>query len=508
MIVTGDKLHGDVNRTVDIVVIGSGCGGATLASAMAARGRSVLILEQGSHHDSSTFTQREVDMFGKLYAEGGTTGPKDLSSSILYGRGVGGSSLHYMANSFRVTGRRLAEWTRDHGLVGFTPDALAPYYATVERDHHVHPATENETNANNKILRRGVEKLGWKGEQAPNARKDCANAGFCLLGCPYDRKQSQLLTNIPRALSLGAELFADTRVTGLEVADGRVRGLTAVSRHPHTGAETARVKVRAKVVVLAAGGVGSPAFLLEHGLANGSGQVGRNFVVTPHFFTMGVMDERVEGWSGLPCSYVCRHWEESHGDEGGYMIQGIFAQPGMIATVTPGFGREHRALMERLPYFAAVLSLIDDEEPGTITVDARGRPVIDYHLRGRDVPKARDFFRKSAQILLAAGAREVVIPATRAVHVKSEADLRLIDALSFEPHSVPFFGTTNTGACRMGADPARSVVNPFGEAHDLKNLWLSDGSILPGSPGVDPSLTIMANALRIADHIHERWAKL
>jgi choline dehydrogenase-like flavoprotein len=220
------------------------------------------------------------------------------------------------------------------------------------------------------------------------------------------------------------------------------------------------------------------------------------------------MRERVEGWSGLPCSYVCREWEPVRGSEGGYMIQGIFAQPGMIATVTPGFGREHRAMMAQLPYYAAVLSLIDDEEPGRITLDAHGRPEIDYHLRGRDIPKARDFFRKSAQILLAGGAEEVMVPATRAISIRSEADLRKLDALTFAPHEVPFFGTTNTGACRMGADPRTSVVDPFGKLHHVENLYLSDGSILPGSPGVDPSLTIMANALRIADHLTEVWRRL
>ena len=505
MIVSGDQLKGELQRDVDVVVIGSGCGGATLAAELAASGHSVLIVEQGSHHASSTYTQREVDMYAKLYAEGGATGPKDLSSSILYGQTVGGSSVHYMANSFRVTPRRLAEWTRDHGLVGFTPEALAPFYAEVERAHHVHAATDNETNVNNRIFRRGVEALGWKGEPAPNARKDCANAGFCLLGCPFDRKQSQLLTGIPRAMERGADLYADTRVTRIDVTGGQARGIEAEVRHPRTGELTARLTVRARAVVLAAGGVGSPALLLRTGLANSSGQVGRNFVVTPHFFTMGVMKERVDGWTGLPCSYVCRQFEERKGDEGGYMIQGIFAQPGMIATVTPGFGRAHRALMERVPHFAALLSLIDDEEPGTVTVDARGKPVIDYHLRGRDVPKARDFFRKSARILLAAGAESVMIPAATPLTIKNEADLALIETLSLEPHAVPFFGTTNTGACRMGADPRRSVVDPYGEAHDVKNLWLSDGSVLPGSPGVDPSLTIMANSLRIAQHIQERW---
>jgi choline dehydrogenase-like flavoprotein len=497
-----------VKRSVDLVVIGSGCGGATLAAAQAARGRSVLILEQGSRWQAKDFTQREIDMFEKLYAEGGATGPKDLSSTILYGRAVGGSSLHYMANSFRMPAQRLEEWTRDHGLVGFTPDALAPYYAQVERDHHVHPATESETNANNRIFRRGVQALGWKGEQAPNARKECANAGFCLLGCPHDRKQSQILTNIPKALAHGAELVANARVTRIVVEGGRARGVEVVVTHPVSGETIERATVTAKVVVLAAGGVGSPALLLANGLANGSGQVGRNFVVTPHFFTMGLMRERVEGWTGLPCSYVCREWEPVRGNEGGFMIQGIFAQPGMIATVTPGFGREHRAMMEKLPHFAAVLSLIDDEEPGRVTVSPTGRAEIDYHLRGRDIPKARDFFRKSARILLAGGAEEVMIPSARALRIRNEGDLGKIDALTFAPHEVPFFGTTNTGACRMGADPKRSVVDPYGRAHDVANLYLSDGSILPGSPGVDPSLTIMANALRIADHLESIWTKL
>jgi choline dehydrogenase-like flavoprotein len=263
--------------------------------------------------------------------------------------------------------------------------------------------------------------------------------------------------------------------------------------------------VRAKLVVLAAGGVGTPIILLRQNLANSSGQVGRNFQVTPHFFVVGEFADPVESYYGLPTSWVLHQFEEVRGDEGGYMIQGIFAQAGMIATLLPGFGAQHRELMRRIPHFAALLSLLDDEEPGRVTLHETGRANVDYHVRGRDIPKARDFFRKAAKILLAAGAKRVLVADKRRTQISSESELKKIEALDFTPGNIPFVGTSNLGTCRMGNDPKQHVVDSSGKTHDIDGLYIVDASVLPTSTAVDPSVTIMANSLRIADGVLRTW---
>ncbi|MGH9391955.1 MAG: GMC family oxidoreductase, partial [Vicinamibacteria bacterium] len=424
-----------------------------------------------------------------LYAGGGATGPDDLSCAILYGRTLGGSSVHYMANSFRAPEFKLERWRREFGLDWAAADAMARYYEIAERDHNVHDATEFETNENNRMFRRGVEALGWKGHPSRHARKNCVNAGTCLLGCPFDSKQSQLLTNIPKIDRLGGRIYTDCRAEHVLLDRGRAAGISAAFADSKTGEKKGILTVHSRITVIAAGGVGTPAFFLRNGLANSSGLVGQNFQVTPHFFAMGIFGHKIYGYRGMPCSYVVHQFEEVRGDEGGYMIQGIFAQPAMTAYMLPGFGDEHRDLMELYTRGAALLSLLDDEEPGRVSVRKDGRVRLEYRLRGRDIPKARDFFKKTSMILLSAGAERVMIPAAKPIFIKERDDYKKIDRLSFEPNRIPFVGTSNLGTCRMGRDPKRSVTDPYGQTHDVRGLFICDASLFPTSIAVDPSLT-------------------
>ena len=500
-VTTGADVDRDLALEADAVVVGSGCGGATFASELAEAGRSVVLLEQGHHRTSREFNGLELDMYHRIYADNGATGPADLSSAILYGRTVGGSSVHYMANSFRVPPWKLAAWQTDFGL-SLSREILDPLYAVVEERHGVHAATPAEENRNNQVLRRGAEALGWEGAPIPHARRNCANAGYCLLGCPFDRKQSQLLTHVPRALSFGARVLANARVEAILVEGGRAAGVAGTILEPETERPRARFTVKARATALAAGGVGTPYLLLRQRLANSSGQVGRNFRVTPHLFVFALMEERVDGWIGLPASYAVHEWVKPRPatGEGGYMIQGIFAQPGFVATLLPGVGAGHRELMDQIGHGAGAISLLDDEEPGRVTAGEH-RAEIHYHLRGKDVGKARDFFRKLGRLFLAAGARKVLVPDASMTWIEGERDLAKIDRIDFRPGGVPFVGTTNCSTCRMGADPRRAVVGEDGQAHDIRGLYVVDGSVLPTSPAVDPSLTIMANSMRVARQV-------
>lgn len=180
------------------------------------------------------------------------------------------------------------------------------------------------------------------------------------------------------------------------------------------------------------------------------------------------------------------------------MIQGVFAQPGMVSSMMPGFGHRHRELMKLFSKGAALLSLIDDEEPGEVRVGPGGKPEIHYHLRGKDLPKARDFLRKASRLLLAAGAKRVVIPDVQMTTLASEKDLPLIENVSLRPGDIPWAGTSCLGTLRMNADPKKGVVKLNNEVHGINNLFVIDASWFPGSSAVDPSLTIMMNALRVA----------
>lgn len=504
MIRTAKDITQNASFKTDVVIIGSGAGGAMLAWALSQKGVSVIMLEKGRHVLSSTFNQRELDMYETLYAGGARTGPSDLSSSILFGNVLGGSSVHYMANSFRLPEFKRKQWREQHGLDWIQDEVLDPNYDIIEQHLSVHSAMESELNENNKIIKRGLEKMGWRGEPARHARKACIGAGTCLIGCPFDRKMSQLVATVPDLVAKGVPIFTDTEVVKIVIRGGRAVGLEAKTRDPETGKQTASIRIDADHVVLAAGGVGSAVFWQKSGLPDTSGQVGKNFQVTPHLFVFGEFEHDVNGTYGTPCSWVSHQFEEQKGVEGGYMMQGIFAQPGMVGSMMPGFGREHRRMMRLFTKGAAVLSLIDDEEPGEVGVAGDGTPEIRYHLRGKDLPKARDFLKKATQVLLAAGAKRVIIPDVRITQIASEKELDKIDAVSLSPGQIPFVGTSCLGTLRMGKDPAKSVVGLNHETHAVKNLYVSDASWFPGSSAVDPSMTIMNGSLRLAGMLLNR----
>ncbi len=505
MIHTAKTTKKKVALTTQVAVIGSGAGGAMLAHALTEKGKDVVLLEQGRFVPSHTFNQREDDMYEALYAGGARTGPKDLSSAILYGRVLGGSTVHYMANSFRLPDWKMEQW-RQTGLDWMTEAVVNPYYEKVEALLNVHDATKGEMNRNNLLFKKGLEKLGWQGSPARHARKDCIGAGTCLIGCPFDKKMSQLITTIPAMDRAGVPIFTDTKVDHLVIKGrpARVQGLEATVTDPQTGRARGGVSVKADVVVLAAGGVGSPVFLLRNNYLKDNPHVGQHFQVTPHLFVFGEFEEKVEAAYGMPCSWVTHQFERVTGEEGGYMIQGVFAQPGMVATMLPGFGQSHRRLMALFSRGAALLSLLDDEEPGEVTASPAGSPEISYHLRGKDIPKARDFLKKASRVLLAAGAKKVLLPDVNETTLASESELGKIDRMPLSPGSIPWVGTSCLGTLRMSPNPEDGVVDLNGEVHGMKGLYVSDASWFPGSSAVDPSLTIMANALRVADHLAER----
>jgi choline dehydrogenase-like flavoprotein len=390
---------------------------------------------------------------------------------------------------------------------------MAPYFDHVERLVNVQKPADRLVNENNRLLVEGAKQLGWKVEKIPGARQPdmCTNSGHCLQGCSYDAKQSQLVTNIPRALSRGATLYADCRAERVLVENGKATGVAASVMDRATGKPKATLTVQAKVVVLAAGGVGSPVFLLRAGQANSSGMVGKNLFLNPSPMTFSRFDHPVRMWESVPATLHVDRFRRGRYDasgtlvEGGYLLMANNLQPGAAAAVLPGFGAEHRAWMEAYEHLAGTYAILDDEHPGELVLDEVNKPVFKYTVRGNDLLKCRDFLKKSAQVMLAAGAQEVLIPDSRATVIRSEAELeKKIAEVDLRPGSILYAAPHPIGTCRMGEDPRTSVVNSRCESHDIGNLFLADASIFPTSISVDPSISIMAFAAKTATHVIER----
>jgi choline dehydrogenase-like flavoprotein len=485
---------------VDAVVVGTGAGGSVALRELARAGLSVVALEEGALLTPADFDQREDRMLAELYQDGGGRTTDDLAIRVLQGRGVGGSTVHNTNLCKRAPGEILDLWQRKYGVIGAGPAELEPVFESIERDLTVTEIPAPMRNANNELLRKGCEALGWRGAPLKHNRVGCTQSGFCELGCAYDAKQNALKVVIPQAVRAGARVYADVEAVAI-VHDGRrVAGVRGVVRGREGRAAT-DVDVRARIVVLAASAVGSAALAQRSGVPDPYGQLGHHLRLHPGAVVAGRFAGEVGGWRGIPQSYECtEHLSHEEGGDRRVWIVTAFAHPIGAAATLPGFGASHMAAMRAYPNLAVLTAMVHDETSGTVGVDADGRPVIRYAMIERDRRQLALGLAACARLLLAAGARDVTIPAIPSIRIASTAALDRVDLSTIRPHSVPLTAVHPMGTMRMGQDPRASVVDSTGEHHQLRGLFVADGSLFPTSLGGPPQISIYAFALHLAPH--------
>lgn len=502
-------LREDVREQCDVCVIGTGCGGAAAAMRLAERGRRVVLLEQGGYYTRDDFDQREIHMLAKIDGGRGVDASADLSVSLTYGNNVGGASVHYWADSYRLPADRLAEWEGRYGLEGHGAAVLTPHFEAIERDLNVHPAEDAYLNRINQLVRDAAERLGWHVERVPQARKGCVRSGYCMQGCAYDAKQSQLVTYIPRALAAGARLYADCRAERLVFDGPRVKAVEAAVLDRATGRPAGpRVRVEARAVVVAAGGFETPAFLLRQGLGERLPHLGRHFFCNPCPMVHALFDEDIVQWRNIPAGIGVEEFRLAREEggryvEGGYLLMPNQLQPAMLAAVLPGFGASHRALMTRMKQLGGTIAWIDDVEEGRVTVED-GRRRVHVPLDGGNELRIRDAWKKQARLLLTAGAREILFGDVADTRVRRVEDIdAAVARIDLRPARNVFAAPHPGGGARMGRDPATSVVAFDHRVHGTDNLYVADPSVFPSPPSVDPSLTILAFSFVAADIIDQ-----
>jgi choline dehydrogenase-like flavoprotein len=493
---------GKIELQADVVIVGSGASGAVCAYELAARGRKVVVLEAGGYHQSKDFTETMADMFGRLFVDKGGQTNADGDFLVLQGQCIGGSTVVNGAVCFRIPEFILDEWVTKHGLTDLKKEHLWPIYERVEKRLSVHVNQPHEINENSRIMERGCTKLGWSHKPLSRNTKDCALTGFCVYGCATDRKQSMLVTYIPWALQKGAKVYADTRVEQIRTEGGRAVGVSGRMIDPQTGKTVAEVTVDAPLVILGAGAVQTPLLLLKNELCNRSDQVGRNFALHPSCVCVGLFDEEVYGYRGATLGSYCDEFEAL--DKGGFILEGGTAGADALQALSPGFGKAHVDFMLKYKHMASMASLVHDESVGRISWDG-DRKKIEYRLSEHDVPKVRASMAASARILFAAGAKEVYLPTYAPNIIRRVEDIdTVLDGLDLGPSTVFYYSYHPQGTCRMGTDPATSVVSPTGETHDVKGLYIADASIFPSSILVNPQMTVYALATHIAEGILAR----
>jgi choline dehydrogenase-like flavoprotein len=465
----------------DVCVIGAGAGGAVAATELAEGGARVVLLEQGSDHDPDQFSARPLEMLGRLYRDGGQTATLGTPPILLpLGRGLGGTTLVNSGTCFRAPEPLLERWRREYGLEldGRTLDHC---YERVEHALSVAEVTPELAGANAAIARRGAERLGWSHGYLRRNARGCVGSGVCVFGCPTSAKQHTGITYLPRARAAGAQILTGADVRRILVEGGCARGVQARL----AGARA--LEVRAPRVVLAAGTIHTPLLLARSGLGRDSGQLGRNLVLHPATAAFALMDEVVDMARGVPQSFYVDEFAEH-----GVLFESVAGPPSYVALALPLTGARHAAAMSRYRNLAQFGLMVSDSSRGRVHLGAGriSRPLIRYDLTESDVAKFRIGLRRLRELFEAAGAREIYLPLAPGV-APERLRARDLKLLAFHP----------LGTARADTDPARGVLDCDLRVHGVHGLYVADGSVMPSSLGVNPQLTIMALATRLAYHL-------
>lgn len=468
----------------DVVVVGSGAGGGVVAGELADRGRSVLLLELGPHLTARDFTRWEAKAAHDLWwpirfalIDGGAGG----AVGLIAGRCVGGSTTINTKVALRAHAKDYAKWHEASGFVGaagtpFGASDLDPHYNRVERRLGVRERADWKQSV--RTVEPAFRELGAPLEPVRSyTDATCMSCGSCLQGCPTNSGKSTQNTYIADALASGQlELRANARVERVVIENGEAAGVEYVD---HDGMLT---RVDAGAVVVAAGTLNTPQLLMAAGLPDSpsSRLIGRNLGFHPARLVYGLFDAPQDAHMVYPITaHAMAH---QHDEDGGFVIEATTIQdPIGFATTAqdetgPLWGA---ALVETLKQFRrwiGLLVMVNDDNNGSVQVDGNGLESFDAAFTERERERmdgALDFTR---EVLTRAGASRLCWTGLITSHVQ--------------------------GTCRMGSDPERSVVDADGQSWDVKRLYVGDGSLVPRTLSVNPSLTIMALADRLADHLH------
>ena len=499
--------------TVDAVVIGTGAGGGPILARLARAGLKVVAIEAGSflkpeEYSSDERAQNYLYWLDERISDGGNPVAFGKNNS---GIGVGGSTLHWGAYAPRPNARdfRIKE---DFGIGVDWPlryDDLVPYYEEVERflgvsgpefypwePERKYSLPSLPLNAPAKLMQRGCDALGIRHSPAPLAalsvaysgpgndypeRAACINRGYCHQGCRNGAKASMDVTYLPAAVRAGAEIRAEAFVTDLERdSQGQI---TAVV-YKQDGQE---LRQRTKAVFLCAGAIESARLLLRLGIANSSGQVGRNFMAHPSTQIWGTFADDTRPYKGFPASLITEDTIRPKDADfaSGYLIQSYGIMPLTWAeSVARGRGLWGPDFMRYIQCFPNIAGM---GISGDCLPHEGNYMELSDELDGRGLPKPLVHFTANGN------ENRMMDHATKLMHeIWAAAGATECWTLNRFAHQI--------GTCRMGDDPGNSVVNPSGRSHDIANLYISDNSVFPSAFPANPALSIMAISLRCADH--------
>jgi choline dehydrogenase-like flavoprotein len=469
------------------LVIGTGAGGSVAGALLAEKGHDVIFLEEGGYYPTESYTSNISEMTAQLYRNQGVF-PFLGKPSIAFAEGccVGGGTVINGGLIWRTPSWILDEWKNDYGLEGYGEKELTKYFETVEKDMHVIQCElEGNKNLDSLKLLKASEQLGWKYVMVPRAVKECTNENLCPTGCPTGAKQSTLENYIPRALKNGARIFSRCRATKIIHNNKKAKKVKARIM----GRESKHIEISFDHLVLAGGAVQTPHLLHRSGI---SSMAGRKLQFHMNLKIVARFKDRIDAEKGTIFTVQVQEFSRE-----GLLITASNVKPHYIALALSHYGNDVInsvldyyqnlgifALMVRPKSIARIMSRLGDQ------------PLVLYRFHPDDLSIIKVALRRTANILFQAGAIELYLPIVGIEKVTSLNELdKKLDGI--HPENLEIITVHVMASCAMGPDPAASVINPDGKLWNMKNILVTDASILPSNIGTSPQGTIMAFAHEI-----------
>ena len=490
----GSALEGRHTFDADVVVVGTGAGGATAAARLRAAGRDVLMLEEGGLHRVDSYTTDPTTMIRRLYRDAGTAMILGHPPIIFAeGRCVGGSTVINGGMSWRAPARVLEHWQRDLGLDATGPREMARHFDEAERILHVEPNHEDTFGKNTHLFLKGAAALGWPVARAPRNMNRCVGLNNCALGCPTGAKQGMHVTQVPAALHGGAALLTHARVSKVVWRGSRAVGVSG-RLIDDRGRSRGRFTVRAKLVVLAAGARHTPGILRRSRVR--ARPIGQGLHTHPNAKCVGVFDERFDPWIGTHQAFHIHHFLEE-----GILIGYAAIPPGLLAAAMPGLGPENAEKMALYNHMLTAATLVEDDTEGRIVMGPDREPYMVQTLGDADLERLHRGVALTAELLFAAGARKVFTPFADLPTLDGPGDVARIATRPRVRDTIELMTVHIMGTARMARDAAAGATDASGAVFGVEGLVVADASVLPSSIGVNPQETIIAMTLRNC----ERW---
>jgi choline dehydrogenase-like flavoprotein len=492
---------GEIREGCEILVVGSGPGGAVVAKELAERGRDVILLEEGPPFGPADFRQEAGESIHRTLREGGSRATRgNAFLPTMQAIALGGGSLINSAICARAPASVFPAWAERTG-VALTRAALDPHYERVERHLFVGPTPMDVQGERNLRFKRGCDALGISSEPTHRNVRGCKGSAECFTGCRNGAKQSTDVSYVPAAIRAGARVYTSVRAEQVLVRSRRAVGVRGHVVEPFTGREGHMVEIAAEAVVLAAGCMQTPVILQKSGVEGP--WVGAELQLHPGLALMAIYDEPIDPWKGATQGYHSLHYIEEH-----MKLEVLWSPPSVLAARLPGVGhdyQQHLLHYDRMAPFDVIIAA--DHSRGRVRARRRGfDPDLTFHFDQEDVNLIQRGLGILSDICWASGAIGILpglhgvpemLSSKQEAGILREKKLHARDLITAANHA---FGTT-----RMSRRPEDGVVDEQGRCHGLENLYVADTGIFPGSPAVNPMLTCMAMADRIAVGIADRW---